>query len=144
MYRATRGARALRARAPRVGCTFLLTFLSFALIFYYNYCNNYPPPRLRAWRAWVFFLTSVLCALVLFCLVLKMEKRGGVWGCAPIARAPPEPTKTPSFFHRFFDAFLDRLFIDLSSIFPPNMPPQNNKNQLKIDAKRHPILDFKF
>ena len=29
------------ARAPRVGCTFLVTWLSFALIFYYNYCNNY-------------------------------------------------------------------------------------------------------
>ena len=36
----TVGAREARAPPVLLG-TFLITFLSFALIFYYNYCNNY-------------------------------------------------------------------------------------------------------
>jgi len=91
-----------------------------------------------------------LCALCFGSVLfgsLKMEKRGGVWAAPAIARPwhpPQDPSKTPSFFHRFFDAFLDRFLIDLGSIFPPNLPPKNDQNASKIDAKRHPILDFKF
>ena len=56
----------------------------------------------------------------------------------------PEPTKTPSFFHHFLDAFLDRFLIDLGSVFLPNLPPKTHKNRWKVAAKRHSNLDFKF
>ncbi len=90
-----------------------------------------------------------LCALCFGSVLfgsLKIEKRGGLrphGHGAPVA-PPKDPSKTPSVFRHFFDAFLDRFLIDLGSIFPPNLPPKNDQNASKIDAKRHPILDFKF
>ena len=54
--------------------------------------------------------------------------------------SPPEPSKTPSFFHHFFDAFLDRCFTDLSSIFRPNLVPKIHQNRQKIDVKMPPLL----
>ena len=77
---------------------------------------------------------------------LKIEKRGGVWATPALARpwlVAPRTHQDASFFHHFFAAFFNRFLIDLSSIFPPNLPPKTHQNPLKIDAKRHPILDFK-
>ena len=45
---------------------------------------------------------------------------------------------------RFSIAFSMPLGIDLGSNFLPNLPSKIHQNPLKIDAKREPILDFKF
>ena len=55
-----------------------------------------------------------------------------------------DASKRPFFPYHFSDALWDRFFIDLGSIFPPKLAPKTHRNPLKIDAKRHSILDFKF
>ena len=91
-----------------------------------------------------------LCSVLWFCFVWFFEngEKGGSGGYLTMARpwlvAPRTLQDALFFLNHFFDAFLDRFLIDLGSMFPPNLPPKSDKNALKIDAKRHPILGFKF
>ena len=68
-----------------------------------------------------------------------MCKRGGSRRprLDPPADPPPRCLQDTLFFDLFFDAFLNRFLIDLGSMFLPNLPPKNNKNQTEIYAKRH-------
>ena len=54
-----------------------------------------------------------------------------------------DASKRPFFPYHFSDALWDRFLMDLGSIFPPKLAPKTHRNPLKIDAKRHSILDFK-
>ena len=67
---------------------------------------------------------------------------------APTKRArclPPPWRYIFVFFSIIFSMlFWHRFLVDLGSIFPPNLPPQNLQNPGKIDAKSLSILDFKF
>ena len=56
----------------------------------------------------------------------------------------PRALGGPLFLIIFSMLFWHRFLVDLGSIFPPNLPPQNLQNPRKIDAKSLSILDFKF
>jgi hypothetical protein len=78
---------------------------------------------------------SVLVMLGFLCLVIFFDFNalGGPgfhpWPSALSPFPPPEPSKSSSFFHHFWDAFLDRFLIDLGSVFPPNLLPKTHQNQ---------------
>ena len=109
---------------------------------------NYPPPRLRAGREWL-FLRPVGCGLwaVVWGGLWELVVRGSQDPYGTVARPLLGRTQgLPKriFFHHFFDSFFNRFLIALGSIFPPNLVPKTHQNQSKIDAKRQSILGFNF